>query len=55
VLEFVAQGASAREIGLQLHLGTGTVKAILLKLYKRLGVSDRAAAVAAAIRRGLID
>jgi DNA-binding CsgD family transcriptional regulator len=31
------------------------VKSSLLRLYKRFGVSERAAAVAVAIRRGLIE
>jgi two-component system nitrate/nitrite response regulator NarL len=55
VLDLVAAGRSATEIGHDLHLSTGTVKASLLKLYKRLGVSERAAAVAVAMRRGLIE
>jgi two-component system nitrate/nitrite response regulator NarL len=55
VLGFVAQGRSAREIGRELNLSTGSVKSCQLRLYKRLGVSDRAAAVAVALRRGLID
>jgi two-component system nitrate/nitrite response regulator NarL len=55
VLVLLAEGRSAQEIGTELHLSTGTVKSSLLKLYKRLGVSERAAAVAVALRRGLID
>jgi two-component system nitrate/nitrite response regulator NarL len=55
VLALVAEGYSTRAIGCQLHLSTGTVKATLVKLYGRLGVSERAAAVAVALRRGLID
>jgi two-component system nitrate/nitrite response regulator NarL len=55
VLLLVADGLSAGKIGRKLHLSTGTVKSCLLKLYARLEVSDRAAAVAAAIRRGLIE
>jgi two-component system nitrate/nitrite response regulator NarL len=55
VLTLVAEGRSAREIGLQLHLSPGTVKSTQLRLYKRLGTSDRAAAIAVALRRGLID
>jgi two-component system nitrate/nitrite response regulator NarL len=55
VLALVAQGRTAREIGLELHVSTGTVKSTQLRLYKRLRVSDRAAAVAEALRRGLID
>lgn len=54
ILLLVADGKSAAEIGLALHLSTGTVKTCLLKIYERFGVSERAAAVAAAMRRGLI-
>ncbi len=55
VLVLVADGRSAEEIGRALHLSTGTVKSVLLRIYKRFGVSERAAAVAVALRRGLID
>jgi two-component system, NarL family, nitrate/nitrite response regulator NarL len=55
VLRLVAEGWSAGEIGRELYLSTGSVKSSLLKLYKRLDVSERAAAVAVAMRRGLID
>jgi two-component system, NarL family, nitrate/nitrite response regulator NarL len=55
ILELVAEGHGARAIGLELHTSTSTVRSSLLRLYKRLGVSDRAAAVAAALRRGLIE
>lgn len=55
LLSRVAAGWSATEIARELHVSTSTVKSSLLGLYKRLGVSERAAAVAVAIRRGLID
>lgn len=55
VLLFVADGLGAREIGLELHLSTGTVKSCMLQIYRRFGVSERAAAVAVALRRGLIE
>ncbi|MGH2874120.1 MAG: response regulator [Solirubrobacteraceae bacterium] len=54
VLEMVASGASAPQIGERLHLSTGTIKSHLSHLYDKLGVSDRAAAVAEAMRRGLL-
>lgn len=54
VLELVAEGRSAREIAGTLHLGVGTVKSHLLHIYDKLGVSERAAAVAEAMRRGLL-
>ena len=55
VLNFVAQGLSAPDIGKQIHLSTTTVKSHLHSLYEKLGVSDRAAAVAKAMRRGLLE
>ena len=55
VLALIASGASAPEIGRRLHLSTGTVKTHLLHLYEKLGVSDRAAAVAEGMRSGLIE
>jgi two-component system nitrate/nitrite response regulator NarL len=55
VLALVASGASAPEIGRQLYLSTGTVKSHLTSLYEKLEVSDRAAAVAEAMRRGLLE
>ena len=55
VLHLVAQGLSAPDIGKQIHLSTTTVKSHLHSLYEKLGVSDRAAAVAEAMRRGLLE
>lgn len=55
VLALIASGASAPQIGKRLHLSTGTVKTHLMHLYEKLGVSDRAAAVAEAMRNGLIE
>lgn len=55
ILLLVADGKSALDIGRALHLSTGTVKTCLLRIYERFGVSERAAAVAAAMRRGLIQ
>ena len=55
VLNYVAEGLSAPDIGKQIHLSTTTVKSHLHSLYEKLGVSDRAAAVAEAMRRGLLE
>jgi two-component system nitrate/nitrite response regulator NarL len=55
VLRLVADGRSAPQIGRLLFLSTATVKGHLQSLYDKLGVSDRAAAVAEAMRRGLLE
>jgi two-component system, NarL family, nitrate/nitrite response regulator NarL len=55
VLELTAQGRSAREIGAELYLSPATVKSHLQNIYGKLGVSDRAAAVAEAMRRELLS
>lgn len=54
-LKLLAEGLSAPDIGRRLHLSTGTVKTHLEHLYAKLGVSERAAAVAQAMRRGLLE
>jgi two-component system nitrate/nitrite response regulator NarL len=54
-LKLIAEGLSAPAIGKRLHLSTGTVKSHLTQLYCKLDVSDRAAAVAQAMRRGLLE
>ncbi len=55
VLELISEGLSAPDIGRRIHLSPTTVKSHLHKLYEKLGVSDRAAAVAEAMRRGLLE
>ena len=55
VLEMIAEGLSAPEIGRRLYLSPATIKRHLQNLYEKLGVSDRAAAVAEAMRRGLLE
>jgi two-component system nitrate/nitrite response regulator NarL len=54
ILLLLADGLSAREIAARLVLGTATVKTHLHHLYEKLGVTDRAAAVAVAMRRGML-
>jgi two-component system, NarL family, nitrate/nitrite response regulator NarL len=55
ILKLIAEGMSAPRIGARLHLSPATVKTHLQHIYEKLGVSERAAAVAAAMRRGLLE
>lgn len=55
VLTLTADGASAPEIARTLHLSPETVRSHLRNVYAKLGVTDRAAAVAEAMRQGLLD
>jgi two-component system, NarL family, nitrate/nitrite response regulator NarL len=55
ILAMIAEGHSAPAIAKRLYLSTATVKTHLQHLYEKLGVSDRAAAVAEAMRRGLLE
>ncbi|MDX8056301.1 response regulator transcription factor [Lentzea sp. BCCO 10_0798] len=54
VLELIAQGSTNREAAKRLHISETTVKTHLLHVYAKLGVNDRAAAVAAAFSRGYL-
>ncbi|MER5320517.1 response regulator transcription factor [Streptosporangium roseum] len=55
VLDLIAQGTTNREVAVRLFISEATVKSHLLHIYTKLGVNDRAAAVAVAFRRGLLD
>ena len=55
VLGLMAEGLSAPAIGRRLYLATATIKSHQARIYEKLGVSDRAAAVAAAMRAGLLE
>ena len=55
ILRRIAAGKTLPEIAGELHLGVTTVKTHVQHLYEKLGVSDRAAAVAESMRRGLIE
>ena len=54
VLELIAQGASNRSAAARLFISEATVKTHLTHIYDKLGVNDRAAAVAEAFNRGLL-
>ena len=55
VLRLVAGGDSAPDIAERLFIETSTVKTHLQNIYEKLGVSERAAAVAEGMRRGLLE
>jgi two-component system nitrate/nitrite response regulator NarL len=55
VLALVTDGRTAREIADELMISTSTVRTHLRRACDKLGVHDRAAAVAAAMRLGLLD
>lgn len=55
VLTLMGDGLSTAQIANTLFLSTSTVKTHQHHLYQKLGVSERAAAVATALRRGLIE
>jgi DNA-binding NarL/FixJ family response regulator len=54
VLGLVARGSTNREAAAHLFISEATVKTHLLHIYAKLGVKDRAAAVAEAFERGLL-
>jgi DNA-binding NarL/FixJ family response regulator len=54
VLRRVAVGSTNREIAERLFISEATVKTHLLHIFTKLGVSDRAAAVAAGFESGLL-
>ena len=54
VLRLIARGGTNREAAAKLFISEATVKTHLLHVYAKLGVRDRAAAVAAAFERGLL-
>ncbi|WP_329089803.1 MULTISPECIES: response regulator transcription factor [unclassified Streptosporangium] len=54
VLGLIARGATNREVAAKLFITEATVKTHLLHVFAKLGVNDRAAAVAAAYETGLL-
>ena len=55
VITLIAKGHSVPDIAKQLHLAPTTVRTHVQRLYEKLGVSDRGAAVAEAMRRRLVE
>ncbi len=55
VLKAFARGLSIPQLAKELCLAPSTIKTYTQRLYEKLGVSDRAAAVAVGIRQGLVD
>jgi DNA-binding NarL/FixJ family response regulator len=54
VLAAVARGLSNAEVGRELFIGEATVKTHLLRIFAKLGVDDRTAAVTLAYERGIL-
>ena len=54
VLRLVASGLTNAEIGKQLFISEATVKTHLLRVFNKLDVADRTAAVTTAMRHGLL-
>ena len=55
MLQLVAEGESGPDIAAKLYLSPDTVKGYLSSLYRKLGVHERAAAVAVGMRTGVIE
>ena len=54
VLALVARGRTNAEIGRELFVSEATVKTHLMRVFGKLGVSDRTSAVTTALERGLL-
>jgi DNA-binding NarL/FixJ family response regulator len=54
ILQLVAQGLNNKAIAQELLISESTVKAHMLHIFAKLGVTDRTAAVTTALRRGII-
>ena len=54
ILGLISRGCSNREAAARLFISEATVKTHVLHIYAKLGVNDRAAAVAAGFERGLL-
>jgi len=54
ILALLGEGLSNKQIAVRLGISTNTVKTHLELLFEKLGVSSRAEAVAAGVKRGLL-
>ncbi|HVH66683.1 MAG TPA: response regulator transcription factor [Gemmatimonadales bacterium] len=54
ILALLGEGLASKEIGVRLGISEHTVKTHLTAIYEKLGVSNRAEAVATGLRRGII-
>jgi DNA-binding NarL/FixJ family response regulator len=50
----VAKGAHNKQIASQLYITEATVKSHLIRIYGKLGVADRTAAVTKALEQGIL-
>jgi two-component system nitrate/nitrite response regulator NarL len=55
ILRMIADGTSVPDLARELYLAQTTVKTHIRRLYEKLGVSDRGAAVAKAMRTHLLE
>jgi two-component system response regulator DegU len=55
ILQRVAYGSTTKEVARDLGISPHTVKTHLERIFEKLGATDRAQAVAIALRRGLVD
>lgn len=55
IIKMIAAGSSVPDMARKLHLAPTTVRTHVQHIYEKLGVSDRAAAVAEAMRRRLLE
>lgn len=55
VLELLAQGLGVAGISRKLYISDSTTKTHISKLYEKLGAANRAQAIMAAVRAGLVD
>jgi DNA-binding NarL/FixJ family response regulator len=54
VLRLVGKGMTNADVGATLHISEATVKTHLLRVFNKLGVSDRTAAVTTAMKLGML-